>query len=302
LSEFFAAPTRQYCVAVAGVAVVTDSTSSLAAEVADRAGITVIALQVVIDGDSRPENEVDPALVAAALREGRYVTTSRPAPEAFAQAYEALAGSGHEAIVSVHLSAAVSGTVQAAEIAACSATVPVTVVDSQTLGMATGFAAISGAEAARSGRSAVEVSALVRARASASVTYFCVDSLGYLHRGGRVTPGAAGAGAPLAAKSLLAVGEGQIRPYERARTASAALARLEELSLAALNVDGDSVADIAVHHFDAAVAAGELAARLAGRTAGEVVLSPLSAVLGGHVGPGTIGVVISPRPPDLPAG
>ena len=289
---------RQYSVAVAGVAVVTDSTSSLAAGLADRAGITVIALQVVIDGDSRPENEVDPALVAAALRDGRQVSTSRPAPEAFGQAYEALAGSGYEAIVSVHLSATISGTVQAAELAARSAKLPVTVVDSQTLGMATGFAAISGADAARSGRSAVEVTALIRARASGSVTYFCVDSLGYLHRGGRIVPGAATA--PLAAKSLLTVAKGQIRPYERARTASAALARLEELSLSALGAGGDSVVDIAVHHFDAVMEAAHLASRLSGRTGGDVVLSQLSAVLGGHVGPGTIGVVISPRPLGSP--
>ena len=287
---------RQYSVAVAGVAVVTDSTSSLAAGLADRAGITVIALQVVIDGDSRQENEVDPALVAAALRDGRQVSTSRPAPEAFGQAYEALAGSGYEAIVSVHLSATMSGTVQAAELAARSAKLPVTVVDSQTLAMATGFAAISGADAARSGRSAVEVTALIRARASGSVTYFCVDSLGYLQRGGRIVPGAAAATAPLAAKSLLTVANGQIRPYERARTASAAAARLEELSLAALGAGGDSVVDIAVHHFDAAKEAADLASRLSGRTSGEVVNSQLGAVLGAHVGPGTIGVVISPRP------
>jgi DegV family protein with EDD domain len=288
-------------VAVAGVAVVTDSTSSLAPELADRAGITVIALQVVIDGDSRPDNEVDPALVATALREGKQVTTSRPAPEAFGRAYELLAGSGYEAIVSVHLSALMSGTVQAAEIAAGSASVPVTVVDSQTLGMATGFAAISGADAARSGRSAAEVTALVRARASASATYFSVASLGYLHRGGRIVPGD-GASAARAAKSLLTVAAGQIRPYERARTASAALARLEELGLAAIQAGGNALVDIAVHHFDAPKSAAELAERMSSWTRRQVVLSQLSAVLGGHVGPGTIGVVISPRPEDRLSG
>jgi DegV family protein with EDD domain len=284
-------------VAVTGVAVVTDSTSSLAAEQADRAGLTVIALQVVIDGDSRPENEVDPALVAAALREGRRVTTSRPAPEAFGQAYEALAGSGCEAIVSVHLSAKMSGTVQAAETAAQSAPLPVTVVDSKTLGMATGFAAISGAEAARSGRSAADVIALVQARAHASSTYFCVDSLEHLHRGGRIVRVAGAGSAALAVKSLLTVAEGQILPYERARTASAALARLEELALASFaGATGEVLVDIAVHHFDAADAAADLAGRLSGRAGGEVIVSQLGGVLGGHVGPGTIGVVISPRP------
>jgi DegV family protein with EDD domain len=288
-------------VAVAGVAVVTDSTSSLPAELADRAGITVIALQVVIDGDSRPENEVDPTLVAAALREGRQVTTSRPAPEAFGRAYDTLARSGYEAIVSVHLSAKVSGTISAAEVAARSARLPVTVLDSQTLGMGIGFAAISGADAARSGRSAAEVAAVVRTRAAASVTYFSVDSLGHLQRGGRIVLDDAGpASTPLAAKSLLTVSEGQIRPYERARTASAAMARLEELALTALATGGDSLVDVAVHHFDAAKLAAELASRLVGRTSGDVVVSQLGGVLGGHVGPGTIGIVISPRAQDGP--
>jgi hypothetical protein len=137
----------------------------------------VIALQVVIDGDSRPEYEVDGALVAAALREGRQVTTSRPAPEAFRGAYELLAGSGYEAIVSVHLSAMVSGTVQAAEIAASSARLPVTVVDSQTMGMATGsqpFWCRRGAIGWLGGRG--HGSARL---GRASVTYFSVDSLGY---------------------------------------------------------------------------------------------------------------------------
>jgi fatty acid kinase fatty acid binding subunit len=91
-------------VAVAGVAVVTDSTSSLPRERAALAAITVIPLQVVIGEQSRPETEVAPGLVAAALRDGRPVSTSRPSPEAFEAAYDALAGSGYQAVVSVHLS------------------------------------------------------------------------------------------------------------------------------------------------------------------------------------------------------
>src|SRR5215212_9305965 len=80
---------------MAGVAVVTDSTSSLTSTTADRTGITLVSLQVVIDGHSRPEIEVDPRLVAAALREGKRVTTSRPSPQAFSMVYDSLAGAGH---------------------------------------------------------------------------------------------------------------------------------------------------------------------------------------------------------------
>ncbi len=137
---------------MAGVAVVTDSTSSLTSTAADRAGIAVISLQVVIDGHSRPESEVDPRLVAAALREGKRVTTSRPSPQAFSVVYDSLAAAGHQEVVSVHLSAKISGTCEAAELAARGAPIPVTVVDSGSLGMVTGFAALSGAECAARGR------------------------------------------------------------------------------------------------------------------------------------------------------
>ena len=107
-----------------GVAVVTDSTSSLAPAVAEQAGVVVVPLQVIVDGTSRPESfrpgagTLTPGAVAAALREGRTVSTSRPAPEAFSSAYAAAAERGASAIVSVHLSGAISSTRDAAELAA----------------------------------------------------------------------------------------------------------------------------------------------------------------------------------------
>jgi fatty acid-binding protein DegV len=305
-------------VAVAGVAVVTDSTSSLPRERAALAGITVIPLQVVIGEQSRPETEVAPALVAAALRDGRSVSTSRPSPEAFEAAYDALAGSGYQAVVSVHLSGKVSGTVQAAGIAARTAAVPVTVLDSETVGMATGFAALAGADAARAGQAVDDVSARIQARARVSRTFFCLDSLEHLQRGGRMPTGAgsaaagstslagstshtgstAGGSTALAAKSLLTVVDGEIRPYERVRTGAHAVDRLVELGLAAAGeVQAGTTIDVAVHHLDNAEAARELADRVAAGLPGigEVVIAELGPVLGGHVGPRTIGLVISPR-------
>ncbi len=285
---------------MAGVAVVTDSTSSLARTAATRAGIAVISLQVVIDGESRPESEVDRLLVATALREGKQVTTSRPSPQAFSAVYESLAVAGHEEVVSVHLSARISGTCEAAEVAAREASVPVTVVDSGSLGMVTGFAALSGAECALAGGSAAEVAATVRTRALASTIYFYVHNLDYLRRGGRIKAGAALIGSALSVKPLMTIADGEIRPYERVRTASKALARLKELGLAALarGASQSRGVDVAVHHLDNREAAERLAGELTGRvrTHSEVVIAELSAVVGGHVGPGTIGVVIAPRP------
>ena len=121
------------------VAVVTDSTASLSVEVAAEHAITVVPLQVVVSGRSLAEGiEVSSGQIAEELRSGRPVTTSRPSPQAFVDAYRALGQGGATGIVSVHLSADLSGTVDAARIAARQVTadgLPVEVVDSRLLGM-----------------------------------------------------------------------------------------------------------------------------------------------------------------------
>jgi DegV family protein with EDD domain len=278
--------------------VVTDSTSSLDAADAARADISIIPLQVVIGEISRPESEVRPWEVAGALREGRQVSTSRPAPEVIEKTYSELAEAGYDAIVSVHLSSKISGTCSAAQVAAASVDIPINVVDSMTLAMAEGYAVLTGAEVARSGAAADEVVSTVRRRAAASTTYFYVDSLEYLRRGGRIGTAAAMLGSVLAVKPLLTVADGEIRPYERVRTESKALTRLVELSLTALEQASAAhgVVDVAVHHLDNPDGAHRLLDRLSGRVQiGDIVISEVSAVLGVHVGPGTLGIVVSPR-------
>ena len=283
---------------MAEVALVTDSTSSLRPDEARSAGVTVVPLQVVVDGESRPESEVPAAEVAAALRAGRAVTTSRPSPESFASVYADLAGRGASAVVSVHLSAAISGTCAAAERAATDAAVPVIVVDCRTLAMAAGFAVLSAAAAAGSGSTAEVVARVAESRAAASTTYFYVDTLEFLRRGGRIGPAAAMFGSALSVKPLLTVADGQIRPCERVRTESRALARLEELSLSALAAAAghSEYVDVAVHHLDNPEGAARLVGRLQSRVGGSAIaVREVSAVIGVHVGPGMLGVVVAPR-------
>jgi DegV family protein with EDD domain len=285
--------------------------------------VTIIPLQVVIDGVSRAESEdaVTPAVVARALRAGQSVTTSRPTPEAFAAAYAELAASGCDAIVSVHLSRAMSATCEAASKAAEMASVPVTVVNSATLAMAAGFAVLTGADAAAAGAVAEEVAERVRRRAAAATTYFYVDTLEYLRQGGRIGAAAALFGSALSVKPLLTITKGTIRPHERVRTAAKALVRLEDLAVSAhtkaVRTHGRAV-DVAVHHLDNVAGAQGLAERLRERLCGErghvghvaapaadregpdecgpeVCIAEVSAVLGAHVGPGTLGIVVSPR-------
>ena len=286
-----------YAVQMPGVAVVTDSTSSLDPADAARADISIIPLQVVIDDLSRPESDVRPLEVAGALRAGRRVSTSRPTPDVIGHTYAELEEAGYDAIVSVHLSSKISGTYGAAQVAAASVHIPIIVVDSMTLAMAVGFAVLTGAEVARAGAAPAEIVAQVRRRAAAATTYFYVDSLEYLRRGGRIGTAPAMLGSALAVKPLLTVTDGEIRPYERVRTESKALARLEELSLDALaRAASNGAVDVAVHHLDNPDGARRLVERLQDRVlTGSVVISEVSAVLGVHVGPGTVGIVVSPR-------
>ena len=287
-----------YAEQVAEVALVTDSTSSLEPAQAARAGVAVVPLQVVIDGRSRPETEVAAAEVAAALRAGRFVTTSRPPPEVLSSTYADLARQGATTVVSVHLSAKISGTCAAAEQAAAAAPIPVTVLDCGTLGMAAGFAVLAAAAAAGSGQPAEEVVRLARDRAAASTTYFYVDTLEFLRRGGRIRPAAALVGTALAVKPLLAVSGGEIRPLERVRTESRALARLTELGLSALAraAERSDRVDVAVHHLGNPEGAARLVSALRSRvTDCEITVAEVSAVIGVHVGPGMLGVVVSPQ-------
>lgn len=276
------------------VAVVTDSTSYLPVGLVPEGVVTVVPVQVVVGGKAYDEGtEITPPEVADALRSWQIVTTSRPSPQRFADAYAAAVDAGAEAIVSVHLSAEMSGTYESALLAARTATVPVRVVDSRSVAMGLGFGVVAAARAAAAGGDHSAVAQAADRRAGAGLALFYVDTLEYLRRGGRIGPAAAVLGQALAVKPILTLTEGHVAPLEKVRTAGRALARMEELALA--YAAGREV-DLAVHHLDSAERAEGLAARLAAAVPdAELVMSEVGAVVGAHVGPGMIAVVVSPR-------
>lgn len=279
---------------------VTDSTASLPAEAVATSGIRVVPLHVVLGGQQHSEGvDITTAEVAAALRKYTPVSTSRPSPQAFLDAYEAAAAGGADAVVSVHISSDMSGTVGSAALAAGQSPIPVEVVDSRSVGMAMGYAALSAAAAAQQGLDAKTVAAIASSRARAATVIFYVDTLEHLRRGGRIGAASALLGSALAIKPLLGLSDGHISPIEKVRTAARALSRLEELALNAISDAGESGADIAVHHLDSQTRAGDLVERLQERVPSSttVILVELGAVVGAHVGPGTIAVAVSPRLP-----
>ena len=277
------------------VAIVTDSTAYIDDGRMSEHDIVVVPLQVVVDGRSLEEGTaVGPREVADALRRRVRVSTSRPSPRAFLDAYETAATSGAVGIVSVHISGHLSGTADAARLAAREAPVPVEVVDSHSLGMGLGFAVLAAADAADRGLPVDEVAEVARVRAQRSSAFFYVDTLDYLRRGGRIGAAEALLGTALAVKPLLHLDQGQIKPLEKVRTSSRAVARLEDL---ALERAGRARVDVAVHHLDNAARAAALAARLEARVPalGQLVVAEVGAVIGAHVGPGLLAVVVSPR-------
>lgn len=275
------------------VAVVTDSTAHLPEGFAERHAVRVVPLHVLVDGVVSLDGvETGPAAVAEAMSQRKIVTTSRPTPTEFVKEFRAALAEGADSIVSVHLSRELSGTWEAAVLAAQEVGPDrVRVVDSRTTAMGLGFAALHAAAAASEGADAAEVEAAAVTAAGCSSTLFVVETLDHLRRGGRIGPAAALLGTALAVKPVLHMSDGRILPLEKVRTMNRALARLVEL--AAKAAEDDDV-ELAVHHLASPERAVELANRLeeaVPRSAGCVV-SELGAVIGAHTGPGVLGVVV----------
>ncbi|MYV49771.1 DegV family protein [Streptomyces sp. SID2888] len=277
------------------VAIITDSTAYLPPLTMERHGIIAVPLTVVLGDRALEEGtEISARSVAEALQKRRPVTTSRPSPELFAETYRKAAEAGATDIVSLHLSSEFSGTYDAAVLAGRKAPVPVRVVDTGMVAMALGFCALAAAEAVEGGGTADEAVTAAEKRAASTSAFFYVDTLDYLRRGGRIGAAQALLGSALAVKPLLQLDDGRIEMLEKVRTASKAIARLEEI---VAERAGDAEVDIAVHHLAAPERASALAERLRERVPGlaELHVSEVGAVIGAHTGPGLLGAVVAPR-------
>jgi DegV family protein with EDD domain len=280
--------------------IVTDSTAMLPAELVAERGIVVVPLQVVIGErvyEEGAEGGVTSEMVASALRGRTSVSTSRPNPAALLGVYEQAARDGATEVLSIHISADMSGTFESAQVAARDAPVRVVAVDSRQVGVATGFAVLAAADVLDAGGSVDEAAEAARTRAAGSTSLFYVDTLDYLRRGGRIGTAAALVGGALAVKPLLQIRDGRVHVLEKVRTQNRALARLEEVAVQA--ADGRQV-DLCVAHLDSPDRAARLTERLRERLADnlggrDVWCGELGSVLGAHVGPGTLAVCVAPR-------
>lgn len=285
-------------------AVLTDSTACLTPELATEAGVFVIPLHVQVGRQTYAEGvDITVSEVADLLRAGKEkVGTSRPAPGEFVERFREVAQiSGADSIVAVLISGAISGTVEAAQLAAQAVRdeVTVKVVDSRILGMGMGYAAAAAADAAYAGASLSECAEIARARSAAASTYFYVDTLEHLRRGGRVGTAQAILGSALAIKPLLTLADGEVQLAERVRTRAKALIQLQSRCVEAFIAaeSTGTVVDVAVHHLAWPDEAEKLLDNLRTMvpTGGRWDLVELGAVAGVHTGPGTLAVTVAPR-------
>jgi DegV family protein with EDD domain len=285
------------------VAVVTDSTAYLPPGAAGRRGVHVVPLEVRMgERTARDGVDVTPAELITALADRNLtVQTSRPPPAAFATLYREILDAGAREIVSVHLSRELSGTWDAARVAADEvAPDRIRVVDSRAIAMGLGFAVLAAADAADASGAADAADAGGAAAEAAATAVgarcrvlFGVQDLDRLHRGGRIGAASALLGAALSVKPLLHLAEGRIAPLEKVRTTSRATDRLVALAVAA---SGGPGARLAVHHLGAEDRAEDIADRLREQLpdAAELHVSEVGAVIGAHAGPGLVGIVVVP--------
>lgn len=275
------------------VAIVTDSTACLPPQLTEKLGVTVAQIQVRIGDWVDDEARVPVPKLVDALRGQLDVATAPPDPGAFFWTYSDAAASGAEAIVSLHVSTGLSRTVEAARQAAAQVRVPVHVVDTQTCGMSLGYAVVAAATTAAAGGDADRVLSAARHSVRRSTELIYVDTLEYLQRGGRIGKAAALLGSALSMKPLLTVADGQITPLDKVLGAERALRKL--IDVAAKRAGKDAV-DIAVEHFDAADRATTVLDQLRAKLPNvrRFLVTQVSSAIGAHVGPGAVGVTVSP--------
>ncbi|MBG0788134.1 MAG: DegV family protein, partial [Anaerolineaceae bacterium] len=284
------------------VAIVTDSTAYLQDDQLAAYNISVVPL-VVIWGDETLHDNVDigPKEFYERLSKAKVMpSTSQPTVKSFADVYEKLHAEGYE-ILALVLSAALSGTMDSATQA--KAMVPdavVEVVDSKITSVPLAYMALAAARAAKRGASLKECKNIAEEIRDHAQVFFAVDTLEFLHRGGRIGGAARFLGTALNLKPILYLKDGKIEALERVRTSKKAHARLIELisdnvygqtPINMMGVVGANAEKSAKHLLD------KIETRFSPR---EIMVANLSPVIGVHTGPGTVGVgFVAGVDPDL---
>ncbi|KMO67058.1 fatty acid-binding protein DegV [Mycolicibacterium chubuense] len=272
------------------VVVVSDSSSRLGVDDEKRWNIREVPLHVLVDGDDLRDG-VDE--IPYDIQDRPKVTTAGASPADLEETYrQAMADSGGDGVVAVHLSAALSSTYSAAVTAAREFGSSVRVVNSRSAAMGVGFIAGEAARCAAAGGDLDAVEAAARAARARSHVFLVVHRLDNLRRSGRIGTASSWLGTALSLKPLLRLDvDGRLVLDQRIRTVSKAHAALVDR---VVDVVGEAPADLVVHHVDNHDAADELGAALTQRLPQltSLTVADMGPVLSVHVGSGAVGVAV----------
>lgn len=277
------------------ILVVTDSSSSLPEALVNELDIRVIPLWLIWDEECYQDGvDIDSQTFYQRLRGSDYLPSStQPSAVEFKEFFKGLEGQC-DGVVCVLASSQISGTVESAQAAKdFILSLSIEVVDSLFSAMGEGLVAAAAARAAKQGKPIAEVVKLAEATRDKTELLFVVDTLEYLHKGGRIGSAKKLLGTALNIKPLLHFKDGIIQPLSQTRTKRKGIEEL--LNISAERLEGKSMAEAAVVHVDCLEEGRSLVEKVKERFNPPLVhLSDVSPVVGTHVGPGALGLAFYP--------
>ena len=275
------------------LAIVTDSVSDISPKIAKELKITVVPLTVIfgtdqfLDGVELSNSEFFQKLET----DPNHPSTSQPSPEAFVKTYEKLLKEGYE-ILSVHVSAKLSGTINSAEQAIKSLdTNKIKIVDTGTASMAQGLVAMSAARAAKSAKSLDELADMAETTAKKTNVYVAMDTMEFLKRGGRIGKARAMLGSILNIKPIITTDNGEIVPHSRARTIKKAISSMiNDMG------DKDQIVEVAVLHSTTPDLAKDVLTQIDAQNLNNPgTITEIGPVVGTHAGPGCLAIAYTTK-------
>lgn len=278
------------------IKIVTDSTCDLPSQLVNENNIAVVPLkihfgeQTYYEGiDLTPDTFYDKLKGAEVLP-----TTSQPSPGDFVKVYEEYAQQGFTHIISIHISSKLSGTYQSAFIAKglVEDKIKVEVIDSHYVTLGLGLLVLEAAEMVKGGKSFEAAIQHVNFLREKVKLYFMVDTLEFLQKGGRIGKASSLIGSLLNIKPILTLIEGEVHPFEKVRGQSKALDRLVDIIEQLPSTGLEKVRCAIVHSQSLETAEKVKEILLNNLGLAEIEISEIGAVVGTHVGPGAIGIII----------
>jgi DegV family protein with EDD domain len=287
---------------MAKIKIVTDSTADISMEVREALGIEMIPLKVHFGEETYRDGGIDitsEQFYAKLTAASEMPTTSQPSPADFMDMYKKLSDDPDTQIISIHLAAILSGTYQSAVMAKSmleeeGAGGGIHIVDSRSASYGHGMMAVVAAKQAMEGKSVDEILASIEKLRSECRIYFIVDTLQYLHKGGRIGKASALFGSLLNIKPILTLDDsGQVTPVDKVRGHKKALKRIVDMLK---DEFGTRKVRLAVAHSEALESAKELFGMINEELNVELLqYTNLGPVIGTHTGPGTLAVFVYPE-------